>query len=132
VEELLRYCGPAQLAIRRFALEDMEIAGVTIPRGGIVVLCLAGANLDEGRYPRANDFDLDREDVAHLAFGHGLHFCVGAPLARMEASLVFAALLRQFPQLELAISAEEVPWRPWSPLTSLRGPSSLPVRVQPR
>jgi cytochrome P450 len=128
VEELLRFCGPAQLAIRRFALENMEIAGVFIPQGATVVLSLAAANLDTNHFDDAGELDLGR-DAAHLAFGHGIHFCVGAPLARMEASIVFTALLREFAQLSLAIPADKIPWRPWSPLTSLRGPASLPLAI---
>ncbi|MFE7098523.1 cytochrome P450 family protein [Streptomyces erythrochromogenes] len=123
VEELARYEGPAPLAIRRFPTEDITIAGVTVPAGETVLLSLASANRDPARFPRPDLLDLDRDTSGHLALGHGIHYCLGAPLARAETEIALAALLERFPVLEPASPAPS--WR-----TSLRarGLTELPVR----
>ncbi|MFG2978027.1 cytochrome P450 [Streptomyces sp. NPDC048331] len=95
-EELARYEGPALLAIRRFATEDITIADVTIPAGETVLLSLAAANRDPARFPHPDRLDLDRDTSGHLALGHGIHYCLGAPLARAEVEIALAALLDRF------------------------------------
>ena len=128
VEELLRFIGPVMQSTLRIASVDVEVGGVTIPAGSVVVAMLGAANRDPGRFPDAGVFDVLREENPHLAFGHGIHFCLGAPLARMEAEISLTALLRRFPDLTLACERAEVPWRPSA---LLRGPAALPVRLRP-
>src|SRR3989442_15672314 len=83
---------------------------------------------DPRRFPAPDEFDVAREENPHLGFGHGIHFCLGAPLARMEAETAIGSLLRRFPEMELAGAREEIPWRPSA---LLRGPAALPVRLHP-
>ncbi|MCX4528844.1 MULTISPECIES: cytochrome P450 [unclassified Streptomyces] len=125
VEEMLRYDGPVQNATFRYAREDVEIAGTAIPAGATVMVCLAAADRDPGRFPEPDRFDIRRAPQGHLAFGHGLHFCIGAPLARMEGRIAIRALLERFPDL-----AEDPAGGPplWLPGSLMRGVSRLPVR----
>ncbi|MEV4756242.1 cytochrome P450 [Micromonospora sp. NPDC049559] len=125
VEELLRYEPPGPLALRRFPLVDMAIGGVTIPARETVLLGLAAANRDPDRFPDAEELDVARPANPHLTLGHGIHYCVGAPLARMELQIAIGTLLRRFPGLALAVPAEELTWRPSYRSRALRG---LPVR----
>ncbi|WP_413809648.1 cytochrome P450 family protein [Streptomyces sp. OE57] len=111
VEELLRYAHPNQMAIRRFPTEPIEIGGTQIPAGDTVMLCLASAHRDPERYPSPDVFDIRREDKAHLALGQGMHYCLGAPLARMEIQIALDTLLRRFPQLDLAVPPQQLQWR---------------------
>ncbi|MGW7821831.1 cytochrome P450 family protein [Streptomyces puniciscabiei] len=111
VEELLRYVNPNQMAIRRFPTEPVEIGGVTIPPGDTILFCLASAHRDPARYPHPDRFDIHRKDKAHLALGQGMHYCLGAPLARMEVQIALGTLLRRFPRLTLAVPADLLPWR---------------------
>ncbi|MEU5269462.1 cytochrome P450 [Streptomyces hygroscopicus] len=111
VEELLRYAHPNQMAIRRFPTEPIEIGGTQIPAGDTVMLCLASAHRDPARYPSPDEFDIHRQDKAHLALGQGMHYCLGAPLARMEIQIALHTLLRRFPRLDLAVPPEQLPWR---------------------
>jgi cytochrome P450 len=93
VEEALRYDTPTQLLFRT-ATCDVELAGVTIPQGATVVPIFASANRDERKFPEPDRFDVRRDTRGHLAFGHGIHFCLGAPLARLEARIALEAVLR--------------------------------------
>ncbi|MFE7201366.1 cytochrome P450 [Pseudonocardia alni] len=102
VEEFLRYDGPVNLATIRFTDEPVEYSGVTIPAGEVVLVSLIGANRDPGRYPDPQRFDPDRDTSGHLAFGYGIHHCLGAPLARLEADVAFRTLLARFPDMALA------------------------------
>ena len=107
---------------------------MTIPAGAQIIVCLAAANRDATRYPDAERLDVDRADVHHLAFGHGIHFCLGAPLARMEGQLALSALLQRFPELRLAVPLSELRWGHGDGLV-LRGLTELPVipgRARPR
>ncbi|MGW1718350.1 cytochrome P450 family protein [Streptomyces sp. NPDC002156] len=124
VEELARYDGPVPLAIRRFPTEDVTIGGVAIPAGETVLLSLAAAHRDPRRFPDPDRLDLTRDATAHLALGHGIHYCLGAPLARMETEIALAALLDRFPQLALDVQPQELRWRP---SMRSRGLLSLPV-----
>ncbi|WP_327322901.1 cytochrome P450 [Streptomyces sp. NBC_01210] len=125
VEELARYDGPAPLAIRRFPTEDITIGGVTIPAGETVLLSLAAAHRDPHRFTDPDRLDIGRDATGHLALGHGIHYCLGAPLARMETEIALAALLERFPRLELDVPHSELRWRP---SMRARGLLSLPVR----
>ncbi|GHA50829.1 cytochrome P450 family protein [Streptomyces purpurascens] len=122
VEEFARYEGPALLAIRRFPTEDVTIGGVTVPAGETVLLSLAAANRDPARFPDPDRLDLGRDTSGHLALGHGIHHCLGAPLARAETEIALAALLERFPDLALASDA-----RRWRPSLRARGLVALPV-----
>ncbi|MEC4574331.1 cytochrome P450 family protein [Streptomyces virginiae] len=123
VEEFLRYDGPVSPGIARFAREDVEIAGVTVPRGATVLIASAIADRDPARFPDPDRLDITRPDNAHLAFGHGVHYCLGAPLARLEGLIAIGTALRRLPGLALAVPPDEIRWRPGG----LRGPLSLPV-----
>jgi cytochrome P450 len=126
VEEFLRYDAPVPHSTFRYTIEPVEIGGVTIPAGAQVIVCLAAANRDATRFPDAELLDVDRADVHHLAFGHGIHFCLGAPLARMEGQLALGTLLRRFPELRLAVPFSELRWGHGDGLV-LRGLTELPV-----
>ncbi|MCX4804434.1 cytochrome P450 [Streptomyces sp. NPDC058682] len=125
VEELARYEGPALLSIRRFPTEDVTISGVTIPAGETVLLSLSAANRDPARFPHPEQLDVDRDTSGHLALGYGIHYCLGAPLARAETEIALAALLERFSSL--ALTETEPQWR-----TSLRarGLAALPVEYK--
>jgi cytochrome P450 len=129
VEELLRYDSPLETATERFAREDLEIAGVTIPRGEQVFVALASANRDERQFPEPDTLDLGREPNRHLAFGHGAHFCLGAPLARLEGQIAIELLISRHPRLELAVAPESLRWRRG---LVLRGLAALPIRTSGR
>ncbi|MFF4850431.1 cytochrome P450 [Streptomyces sp. NPDC001194] len=125
VEEVLRYDGPVQNTTYRYAREDMELGGTAIPAGATVLVSLAGADRDPGRYGAPDTFDIRRAPQGHLAFGHGLHFCIGAPLARMEGRIALRGLLERFPDLA-EDPDEEAPAYIGSSL--IRGVTRLPVR----
>ncbi|HEY8377823.1 MAG TPA: cytochrome P450, partial [Nannocystis sp.] len=112
IEELLRFTNPVGTVAPRFVREDLEIAGVRVPRGTTLTLLLASANLDEAAFPEAGRLDITRNPNRHVAFGLGAHYCLGAPLARLEARVAIPALLRRFPGLRLAVSPAAVRWRP--------------------
>ncbi|MEV0369063.1 cytochrome P450 [Streptomyces sp. NPDC050636] len=124
VEEFLRYDGPGPLAIRRFPKEDVEIGGVRIPAGESVLLSIASANRDPGRFPDPGTLDRGRDLSGHLALGHGIHYCLGAPLARMEAETALGALISRFPGLRLDVPRGELRHRR---ALRARGLISLPV-----
>jgi cytochrome P450 len=122
VEELLRYDSPAQL-IRRWAHEDLDACGVHVEAGDEILMLVGAANRDPERFPDPEVLDVGRTDVRHVSFGGGPHFCLGAMLARMEAQVAIATLLRRLPGIALA--TEHVEWRPH---VVLRGLKTLPVR----
>ena len=125
VEELLRYNGPLETATERYAREDTTVAGVTIPRGELVLAVLASANRDEQQFEHADRLDLEREPNPHVAFGFGIHYCLGASLARLEGQVAIATLLRRIPNLRLAVPTNALRWRRG---LVLRGLESLPVK----
>ncbi|WP_336319964.1 cytochrome P450 [Streptomyces lavendofoliae] len=124
VEELLRYLSVAK-SFMRTALVDVELDGRTIEAGTTVVLSYHTANHDPERFPDPHVLDLRRQDGGHLAFGHGVHLCLGQQLARVEMRVAFSALLRRFPTLRLAVPAEDVALRPET--ADIHGVKSLPV-----
>nr|WP_062341239.1 cytochrome P450 [Herbidospora sakaeratensis] len=128
VEEFLRYDGPLNFAPQRVTGEDVTIGGVTIPAGELVAVALSAADRDPAEFPEPDRLDLTRDDAPHLAFGHGIHYCLGAPLARLEARIALARLFERFPEMSLAAPADELSWRP---LPLLRALDRLPVRLRP-
>ena len=124
VEELLRFCGPVNVPAMRYATTDVEIGGMTIARGEILVLALGSANRDEAQFPGADTLDIARTSSKQLAFGHGVHYCVGAPLARLEAQVALTTLLRRLPGLRLNAAPDALEWRG---NMTLRGLRALPV-----
>ncbi len=124
VEELLRYDGPVERTTLRFAAMDTELAGKLIKRGEAIAVVLASVNHDETHFQAADQLDLTRTDNRHMAFGYGVHYCVGAPLARMEGRIALSTLLRRLPGLRLAAPVEALHWR-FNPI--LRGMQHLPV-----
>ena len=125
VEEFLRYDGPVERATIRFAAADLRIGATDIPRGSIVYMALASADRDEAEFPGADRLDVCRAPRGHLAFGHGRHFCLGAPLARLEAKIAFETLLRRLPGLELDAPPEELAH---NTSVIMRGLTALPIR----
>jgi cytochrome P450 len=123
VEEMLRYDSPAQFVTRE-VLGPAEIDGVTMAPGEAVVAVLGAANRDPERFPDPDRFDVGRADNHPLSFGAGIHFCLGAPLARLEAQVVFSRLRERFTHLEPAVQ------EPPRATGFLRGLQSLPVRVR--
>jgi len=128
VEELLRYVSPVNNATFRFAAEPVDLGGVCIGPGEVVLVSLSGADRDPSRYPGPERLDVGRDSSGHLAFGHGIHYCLGAPLARLEAQIAFGALLGRFGSMTLAVPPQALRWRP---STLIHGLESLPVRLRP-
>jgi cytochrome P450 len=125
VEEMLRYEGPVETATYRFAREEVRIGDVLIPAGTPVLVSLASAGRDPLRHADPDRFDIRRAPQSHLAFGHGIHFCLGAPLARMEGRIAVRSLLERAPDLQLAVDTGELEWLPGM---LIRGVRHLPVR----
>jgi cytochrome P450 len=125
VEELLRLGCPIDVASERYAREAVEVAGVTIPRGSLVLVGIVSANTDGARFEEGQRLDVGREDNHHVAFGLGPHYCLGAPLARLEGRVGIGSLIRRFPDLRLDVAPQQLRWRAG---LSLRGLESLPVR----
>ena len=126
VEECLRHDAPVPHSTFRYAIEPVQLGDVTIPTGAQVIICLASANRDAARYASPERLNIDRADSRHLAFGHGIHHCLGAPLARMEGRLALGSLFRRFPELRLAVDIDQLHWGHGDGLV-LRGLSELPI-----
>ncbi|MGX6602223.1 cytochrome P450 family protein [Micromonosporaceae bacterium Da 78-11] len=127
VEEVMRFNGPVGHARHLYALADVEIGGVPIPRGDVVVPVLMAANRDPDVFPDPDVFDITRTPNRHLGFGHGMHFCLGAALARLQARAAVGTLVRRFPELALAVDPDELRW---TPELFLHGLVRLPVLVR--
>lgn len=125
IEELLRYTSPVLMTTERYARENAMIHGVEIPQGEMTLGVIGSANRDETVFEQPNELRITREPNRHLSFGQGIHFCLGAPLARMEAQIAFTALLQRFPDLRLKNESHALRWRP---SLFLRGLTSLPVK----
>lgn len=124
IEEFIRFDAPLATTTYRAAAETFEFDGRTVAAGTPIDIGLAQANRDRSRFSEADRLRLDRVENPHLGFGHGIHYCLGAPLARMEAQVAIAALLNRYPDLDLAVPAGELSWRS----DFMHAVSSLPVR----
>ncbi|MET7579382.1 cytochrome P450 family protein [Streptomyces microflavus] len=125
VEEILRFEGPVETPTYRFTTEPLDIDGTVIPGGGeLVLVAMSDANRDPARYSDASRFDITRDARGHIAFGHGIHYCLGAPLARIEARVAIRSLLERCPELRLTADPATLAWRTG---LLMRGPLSLPV-----
>ncbi|MCC3771917.1 cytochrome P450 [Streptomyces sp. UNOC14_S4] len=128
IEELLRYDGPVELATWRFAKQDLTIGGQRIAEGDPVLVVLAAADRDPERFADPDTLDLARTDNQHLGYGHGIHYCLGAPLARLEGRRALATLLTRLPDLRLSVDPEDLRWRGG---LIMRGLRALPVDFTP-
>lgn len=124
IEEFLRYQSPVMTSTQRWARQDVEFAGQQMHRGDSVLVVLASANHDTEAFHDPEELDVTRQENRHLAFGKGIHYCLGAPLARLEGQIAISTLLRRMPNLRLNITSEQLLWRPG---TLLLGLSKLPV-----
>jgi cytochrome P450 len=124
IEELLRFTSPVDIATDRFAKEDLTIRGVRIARGEQVMAVLGSANRDPRQFANPDTLDITREPNRHLAFGQGIHYCLGAPLARLEGQIAIDTLLERLPKLRLAVRPEQLRWRRG---LIIRGLEKLPV-----
>lgn len=127
VEEFLRYDGPVNIATLRYTSAPWSIGGVPIEEREFVIIPLLDANRDEKRYDSPDTFDITRDAGGHIGFGHGIHFCVGAPLARLEGRVAVGGLLERFPRLTLAREPRRLHWRT---STLIHGLAELPVRLR--
>ncbi|MFB7497265.1 cytochrome P450 [Streptomyces sp. NPDC056161] len=128
VEETLRYDGPVETTTYRFTTKPVDIGGTVVPGGGqLVLVALADADRDPARFGDADGFDIRRDARGHLAFGHGVHYCLGAPLARLEGRVAIGTLLRRCPGLALDADPVTITWRGGM---LIRGPERLPVRLR--
>ena len=125
VEELLRFTSPVLMTTERYALHDVIMHDVTIPRGEMILGVIGSANRDETVFDKPDELNLAREPNKHLSFGQGIHFCLGAPLARMESQIALNTLLARKSQLQLRVEPESLRWRP---SIMLRGLQALPVK----
>ncbi len=120
IEEFLRYRGSLMLATPRLANVDVVLGRKLIRRGDQVLVALAAANRDGEAFAEADTLDITRQGNRHLAFGKGIHYCLGAPLARLEGQIALGTLLRRFPHLRLESAQEFLVWRPGSMILGLR------------
>jgi cytochrome P450 len=130
IDELIRFTAPVPHATFRVTSEPVTLDGVEIPAREQVLVCLGSANRDPRRFPAADVLDLARNNGSNLGFGHGIHYCLGAPLARLEARVAFEALLRRHPGLQLAVDRDALAWAHGDGLV-LRGLAALPVILGP-
>lgn len=127
VEELLRFTNPVEYGTLRYVRESVEVQGITLPVGSIVVALLSAANRDEAVFENPEQLDISRHPNRHLAFGVGGHYCLGAPLARLEGQIALRALTQRYPKMQLAVGAEKLHWN--NTFIGLRGLKALPVRL---
>ncbi len=126
IEEMLRYDGPVGSSTMRWSLEPVEMYGQVIPAGDMILTSLLGANRDPEAFKNPDMFDITRTPNKHIAFGFGIHYCVGAPLARLEGAIAINTLLRRVPDLALAVDINELNW---NATLLLHGMKSMPVRI---
>ncbi|MFD9377559.1 cytochrome P450 [Streptomyces sp. NPDC059999] len=133
VEEIVRFEGSVETSTFRYATEDAEIRGTVIPKGSLVQIALSSANRDPEKFDRPDDLDVTREGLqgTHLGFGHGTHYCLGAPLARLELEIALSCLLREFPEMKIA--PDEEPAGAWlkGPMAAFRGLERLRLVLEP-
>ncbi|MGG4106097.1 cytochrome P450 [Paenibacillus lautus] len=126
IEEMLRYNGPVEFSTSRWAAEDMDFHGVHMKKGDLVVIALNSANRDASQFKDPDIFDITREKSQHLAFGKGIHLCLGAPLARLEGEIAINTLLHRYPNFELQRDIDELEWRPGM---IVRGVKEIPISL---
>lgn len=126
IEELLRFVNPVETATERYASQDITFGGVEIKRGELVLAALASANRDEQVFTNPDELDITRQKNKHLAFGQGTHYCVGAPLARLEGGIAINLLLERLPNMRLAVADDQLQWRATQ---IVRGLEALPIRL---
>jgi cytochrome P450 len=126
IEELLRWDGPTARSSPSYATTDIDIGGTVIPAGSVVIVGIAAANRDPRRFTDPDRLNLTRDTDGHLAFGHGVHRCVGAALARLEGRIAIGTLIRRFPALTLAAAPDDLVWHPFP---VFRGLAALPVNL---
>ncbi|TDV37793.1 cytochrome P450 family protein [Actinophytocola oryzae] len=126
IEEMLRFTSPVDRSTPRAATEEIVLDGVVIPAGSVVMAVIGSANRDEVQFADGDEFDISRSGNSHLSFGHGIHFCVGAGLARVEGEIAIRSLFDRFPDLTLGCPENELRWRPG---LVLRGLTALPVHT---
>ncbi|MCG7379732.1 cytochrome P450 [Paenibacillus sp. ACRSA] len=126
IEEMLRYNGPVEFSTSRWALEDIQFRDQHVSQGELVIVALDSANRDEQQFPDADVFDITREKSPHLAFGKGIHLCLGAPLARLEGEIAVMTLLRRFPNMQLQADVDQLEWRPGM---IVRGVKEIPLQL---
>ena len=126
IEELLRFVNPVQQVAPRYAKEAVDLNGVHVPKGAVVLASVASANRDEMVFDNADQLDVERRPNKHVAFGFGIHYCLGAPLARLEAKRAFEVLFERYANIELAVPASQLEWRD---SITVRGLKRLPVRL---
>jgi cytochrome P450 len=122
IEEALRYDSPTQAPNPQVATEDVEIGGRKIAKGEVVTVLIGAANRDPAKFPAPDRFDIARSDGEHLAFSHGIHFCLGASLARLQAQVAVTAIARRMPRIRLATDVLK-----WKTMGRFRGLEALPV-----
>lgn len=126
IEEILRYANPVHHVAPRFNLESVTLSGVTIPPHQTILANIAAANRDPRMFADPDTFNITRTPNRHLGFGMGIHYCLGAPLARLEGRIAFQALLSRYPNLRLAVPADQLVWRP---AVAVRGLKALPIQL---
>ncbi len=124
IEELVRFVCPVEMATERYARADITIAGTTIPRGELVLAVIGSANRDAAYFDQPDELDITREKNKHLAFGQGAHYCLGAPLSRLEGQIAISTLVQRMPDLRLRLAPDHLRWRGGF---VLRGLEALPV-----
>lgn len=129
IEEFLRYNGAVDHTTARYAAEDLTLAGQFIPRGSGIIISLVAVNRDPRQFNNPDDFDIKREDAKHLGFGYGVHYCLGAPLARLEGRIAVNTLIKRIPDLKLAVPVSTLEYRS---STVIRGLFRLPVQYNRR
>ncbi|MFC8077824.1 cytochrome P450 [Streptomyces sp. NPDC057307] len=130
IEEFLRFEGPVERGTPRFATEDMTVGGTEIPKGSFVLLSVGAADRDPAEFENPDELDITRSPNRHMGFGHGAHFCLGAPLARIEGQIAFETLLRRVPSMELAVEPRQLQWIADTSIN--HGLETLPVRIEKR
>jgi cytochrome P450 PksS len=126
IEEMLRYTNPVHHVAPRFTLEEVTLSGVTIPAHQMVLAHIASANRDPRAFPNPDIFDITRTTNKHIGFGMGIHYCLGAPLARLEGRIAFNVLLKRYPNVRLAVPSDQLAWRS---AEAIRGLKALPVTL---
>lgn len=126
IEELVRFVVPAETATERYAAEDVVIAGTTIPKGELVLAVVASANRDPKQFDKPDVLNIARENNRHLSFGQGIHYCLGAPLSRLEGQIAIGTLIKRAPKLRLSVAPDQLRWRG---SFVVRGLTALPVAL---